>query len=285
MTSILWGQGHRMKMLRPEGDYIPQVLEVWFAGTHCDVGGGNVKDEGNPDKYTPSLANIPLRWMISELYNVDKKVGLNIRWRHEQLPLYGIRLPPFKNADKSGLDPNYEPDDNAKPRPELSRSANFKDVRTILNGVEIDNEFHEADVRQEIQGGMWSWDGIGAILMMLIWWSFEFIPFVMYSRNKVTQEWETTIRWNLFRPREILKDAVPPADEVALPDSDDWAKFFRDNHSKARYHKSVSERIDYKGSYKPAAWNAPWYWPWAWGSTPENWEEWTEEEEPSVKTL
>ncbi|KAI0042994.1 hypothetical protein FA95DRAFT_1460743, partial [Auriscalpium vulgare] len=38
------------------------VKEVWFAGCHCDVGGGSV-----PDTAPHALANIPLRWMVQEI--------------------------------------------------------------------------------------------------------------------------------------------------------------------------------------------------------------------------
>jgi hypothetical protein len=41
---------------------IPPVLEVWFAGCHCDVGGGAVEDVA-PYK----LADIPLRWMVEQV--------------------------------------------------------------------------------------------------------------------------------------------------------------------------------------------------------------------------
>ena len=39
------------------------VLEVWFSGCHCDVGGGSVSND------TPhNLARIPLRWMIRQCF-------------------------------------------------------------------------------------------------------------------------------------------------------------------------------------------------------------------------
>ncbi|KAF9557568.1 WD40 repeat-like protein [Agrocybe pediades] len=41
-------------------DITPQSLEVWFAGTHSDIGGGNVQNEGM-DRSRP-----PLRWMVHE---------------------------------------------------------------------------------------------------------------------------------------------------------------------------------------------------------------------------
>ena len=40
----------------------PNVMEVWFAGCHSDVGGGAVTDEE-----THTLANISLRWMVKEV--------------------------------------------------------------------------------------------------------------------------------------------------------------------------------------------------------------------------
>jgi len=42
------------------------VLEVWFAGVHTDVGGGSV-----PNGTRHSLSRIPLRWMIRECFRCD----------------------------------------------------------------------------------------------------------------------------------------------------------------------------------------------------------------------
>ncbi|KAJ7665096.1 hypothetical protein DFH06DRAFT_1186619 [Mycena polygramma] len=42
------------------------VQEVWFAGCHCDVGGGSVLNGTRPN-----LAHIPLRWMIRECFKAD----------------------------------------------------------------------------------------------------------------------------------------------------------------------------------------------------------------------
>jgi hypothetical protein len=39
------------------------IAEVWFAGAHCDVGGGSV-----PNETANNLARIPLRWMIRECF-------------------------------------------------------------------------------------------------------------------------------------------------------------------------------------------------------------------------
>ncbi|KAI0673865.1 hypothetical protein C8Q78DRAFT_969172 [Trametes maxima] len=57
------------------------VLEVWFAGCHCDVGGGSV-----PDDTPHTLARIPLRWMIRECF----KTNTGIRFHGELLKLVGL---------------------------------------------------------------------------------------------------------------------------------------------------------------------------------------------------
>ncbi|QRV93686.1 choline transport protein [Ceratobasidium sp. AG-Ba] len=46
-----------------EREHQTNVKEVWFAGAHCDVGGGSVRNETPND-----LARIPLRWMIRECF-------------------------------------------------------------------------------------------------------------------------------------------------------------------------------------------------------------------------
>ncbi|KAI0319543.1 hypothetical protein OF83DRAFT_1170095, partial [Amylostereum chailletii] len=46
-----------------DGDWETDVLEVYFAGCHCDVGGGSVSNETRH-----SLARIPLRWMIRQCF-------------------------------------------------------------------------------------------------------------------------------------------------------------------------------------------------------------------------
>lgn len=68
--------------------------EVWFAGGHADVGGGNVKN-GTVN----SLAKIPLRWMVREtfaaktgiLWDIDglKSIGLDTEYLYPE-----VRTPP-----------------------------------------------------------------------------------------------------------------------------------------------------------------------------------------------
>ncbi|OAX37702.1 hypothetical protein K503DRAFT_857190 [Rhizopogon vinicolor AM-OR11-026] len=57
------------------------VEEVWFAGCHCDVGGGSVKNDTRN-----SLARIPLRWMIRECF----KAELGILFRQDTFKEIGM---------------------------------------------------------------------------------------------------------------------------------------------------------------------------------------------------
>ena len=83
---------------QPETD----VLEVWFSGCHCDVGGGAVKNE-----VRNRLANIPLRWMIRQTFlcntgilwktNLLAEEGLDIQTLS---PIYQHTEPVMKTPSK-----------------------------------------------------------------------------------------------------------------------------------------------------------------------------------------
>ncbi|KZT56882.1 hypothetical protein CALCODRAFT_435135 [Calocera cornea HHB12733] len=87
------------------------VQEVWFAGCHGDVGGGNP-----PDKNGALMARIPLMWMFREA--ILTKTG--ILWDERALHEAGFELPipapeetePGRN-DISSLDAHYERDVSA----------------------------------------------------------------------------------------------------------------------------------------------------------------------------
>ncbi|KAJ8085202.1 hypothetical protein AAF712_003504 [Marasmius tenuissimus] len=64
-----------------EGDHRTNIEEVWFAGCHCDVGGGAVLNETRN-----SLARIPLRWMIRQCFLL--KTG--ILFHREMLKYVGM---------------------------------------------------------------------------------------------------------------------------------------------------------------------------------------------------
>jgi len=60
------GRLRHQERLYTESETKTNVEEVWFAGCHCDIGGGSVKN-GTRN----SLARIPLRWMIRQCFLAD----------------------------------------------------------------------------------------------------------------------------------------------------------------------------------------------------------------------
>ncbi|KAI3606442.1 hypothetical protein WG66_009550 [Moniliophthora roreri] len=66
------------------------VKEVWFAGCHCDVGGGSVKNDTKK-----SLARIPLRWMIRECFDRDSGIMFNAKLLKERLGMEPSELYPI----------------------------------------------------------------------------------------------------------------------------------------------------------------------------------------------
>ncbi|KAI0081423.1 hypothetical protein K474DRAFT_1656566 [Panus rudis PR-1116 ss-1] len=74
------------------------VLEVWFAGAHTDVGGGSV-----PNGTAHSLARIPLRWMIRQCFSCNtgivfdavqlQRAGLRVTMRADELDEKGNLKP------------------------------------------------------------------------------------------------------------------------------------------------------------------------------------------------
>lgn len=65
------------------------VMEVWFIGSHCDVGGGNTTNDSRH-----SLAHVPLRWMVREVL----KSTCGIRFSEEAL--LGLALDSMGQLDE-----------------------------------------------------------------------------------------------------------------------------------------------------------------------------------------
>ncbi|MBR0719457.1 DUF2235 domain-containing protein [Bradyrhizobium liaoningense] len=77
----------------PDDKKAPQdILQVWFAGVHCDVGGGYKESESGASKY-------PLLWMIDEA----AKAGLNFNPRTVNQLAWGIQR---KNSPFSYVAPS-----------------------------------------------------------------------------------------------------------------------------------------------------------------------------------
>lgn len=103
-----------------EAPFNTDVLEVWFAGAHADIGGGAV-----PNDERHKLANIPLRWMIRQAFECNT----GIIFKTKMLAEYGLDVhtlwPKYEklNAPVHGPPPSYlEKYDKALPPKSVRRS-------------------------------------------------------------------------------------------------------------------------------------------------------------------
>ncbi|KAG9103514.1 hypothetical protein FRC06_010195 [Ceratobasidium sp. 370] len=144
-----------------KGEPDTDVLEVWFAGCHSDVGGG---EELNTAKH--SLSNISLRWMVRQI--ILSQCG--IQFNQNALKEMDIPLPTL-SFGRSNLDAifHYEPDATAV------REAKECEQQDALAPM------HDA-------------------LKNPLWWLLEFFP-IVHSYQDEDGKWHRSYRWNLFRPR------------------------------------------------------------------------------------
>lgn len=136
--------GHVWKEME---DVETDVKEVWFAGCHCDVGGGSVSND------TPNcLAKIPLRWMIRETF----RCHTGILWNIEGLKLIGLEaanlypnviVPPIGNG-KPTSSPDIPAPENLTEKSTEKGSASGKSGAGSNTGATsvdpMDPEHHDA---------------------------------------------------------------------------------------------------------------------------------------------
>ncbi|KIJ46890.1 hypothetical protein M422DRAFT_226573 [Sphaerobolus stellatus SS14] len=159
---------------------LTDVLEVWFAGCHCDVGGGSVDNESRHN-----LARIPLRWMIRQCFLA--KTG--IRFHGELLRTIGL--------EPASLYPEVLPRPEALEVSALDTFAKFKKPKDFET---IEHNAHLTEEQEELI------DSLCPIYDQLSlaphWWLLEFFP----TKERVQDEhnhWKKEITVNAGRGRII----------------------------------------------------------------------------------
>ncbi|KAJ3861403.1 hypothetical protein EV359DRAFT_47287 [Lentinula novae-zelandiae] len=159
------------------------VQEVWFAGCHCDVGGGSVK---NSTRHT--LARISLRWMIRECFKANTGIMFNSqRLRSVGLdpsalyPFISPRLPPLSSEKIHTIAPI--PQKKSK----LHRKDNEK--TRILSEEEEDLEDVLSPKYDQLK-------------ITPFWWILEVIP-MQFRYQRKCDDWVSYFGFNLARPRHI----------------------------------------------------------------------------------
>ncbi|KAF9461946.1 hypothetical protein BDZ94DRAFT_1166859 [Collybia nuda] len=168
------------------GEYTTDVEEVWFAGAHCDVGGGAVKNE-----VRHNLARIPLRWMIRQCFLT--KTG--ILFYREMLPVFGM--------DPDSLWPVVKPRPppvhflSTTPNHGHKRQLSMGTNRTLVNASDFISEEEEdlADVLSKIND---------MLEIARTWWVLEFIPQKIRFQND-EDSWVRKLSINRGRGRVIPK--------------------------------------------------------------------------------
>ncbi|KZT27513.1 hypothetical protein NEOLEDRAFT_1130481 [Neolentinus lepideus HHB14362 ss-1] len=178
------------------------VQEVWFAGCHCDVGGGSVSND------TPhSLARIPLRWMIRQCFLTNtgimfhgqllKRIGLD---PDALYPVVKPRPPPLKVQDchrifdrvteaQNALDSSSDP--NAQPSQSIpgGMDIEFGNLGRMANEEEEDLADSLCPLYDELVIAKW-------------WWILELLPF-KHRRQKHDGSWFSSWAINLGHARQI----------------------------------------------------------------------------------
>ncbi|KAJ7160341.1 hypothetical protein C8R46DRAFT_905851 [Mycena filopes] len=175
------------------------VLEVWFAGCHCDVGGGSV-----PNDTRNSLARIPLRWMIRECFKADTGIIFDAG-RLQELGLDPATLYPFVLPRPPRLEAK---DAVLLPQPQgwlrrlLSGKRRKDDMFTMAAELEDRPLQKPSPGMEEEEERM---DALAPIYDQLqlspFWWILEVLPFSFRYQHE--GRWVTEFRPNFGRSRTI----------------------------------------------------------------------------------
>ncbi|KAJ6511738.1 hypothetical protein DFH09DRAFT_1049688 [Mycena vulgaris] len=148
------------KQYSEENQFTTDVEEVWFAGCHCDVGGGAL-----PNATRNSLARIPLRWMIRQCFLLDT----GILFHADMLRLVGM--------DPATLYPHVL----ARPPPILqARQESQRSERTAGSAV-VDCDFGSEEEEDLVDALTPINDELKRVKL---WWLLEIIPQTLrYQEN------------------------------------------------------------------------------------------------------
>ncbi|KAK0193172.1 hypothetical protein F5146DRAFT_1137047 [Armillaria mellea] len=180
------------------------VEEVWFAGCHCDVGGGSVQ---NSTRY--SLSRIPLRWMIRECFKAETGIMFN----SERLRLIGLEpetlypavlpRPPALSVDSSAIPTGQ----TKSPLSQRILSMFLRqppqasdDGQVFAQDASIEDQMIGTEEEEEFR------DALSLIYDQLniskSWWILELIP-LEFRQQLGNGKWLSWFGLNLGRPREI----------------------------------------------------------------------------------
>ncbi|KAK7034621.1 hypothetical protein VNI00_012262 [Paramarasmius palmivorus] len=223
-----------------EASLVIHYLKVWFAGCHCDVGGGSV---ANSEK--TNLARIPLRWMIRECFNTNS----GIMFYKKGLEELGIKIStlyplPEPRLTATKIDPQNS-DHCVRMRPRepsmfsrmTSRMFSKKGYTQIQNRSDSGRDTTLTEEHYELKDAMSpAYDQLD---ISWFWWILEYLPLLQVTDGASWRNYFWSFESNWGQGRVIPS---PPDGEKVL------------------VHRSVGMRMEaahelHTGRYQPVAKN------------------------------
>jgi len=171
-----------------EAETVTDVEEVWFAGCHCDIGGGSVVN-GTRN----SLARIPLRWMIRQCFIANT----GIMFHKDTLPKVGL--------DPATLYPQVlprppmvlqDPKVHTIPVPEPKVVMDDRKAVVYTDGGCFVNEAEEdlADALTPMYD---------QLKLAKFWWILEMLPQKIQYQDSDNDKMVRKLTVNMGRPRHV----------------------------------------------------------------------------------
>ncbi|KAJ7726363.1 hypothetical protein B0H16DRAFT_1592666 [Mycena metata] len=135
------------------GEYLTHVEEVWFAGCHCDVGGGAL-----PNAARNSLARIPLRWMIRQCFLLQT----GILFHADMLRLVGL--------DPATLYPRVL----ARPPPLFKTPLEAQSINTMKTITSLGECDFKSEEEEDLVDALSSIND--ELKRVKLWWILEVLP-------------------------------------------------------------------------------------------------------------
>jgi len=212
-----------------DGPTATDVLEVWFAGCHSDIGGGSV-----PNGTRNSMARIPLRWMIRQCFLANTGIQF-YRKTFKHIGLDPTTLFPFVTTRPKALETSASCVAEAKasthcPDP-YQVTFNDQAQASPIAACTFKSEEHEELL-----------DALSPIYDQLekvkAWWVLEILPLHHLVQDRKELSWKPFWQVNMGRGRQIPNPVCERKEKILV-------------------HRSVKTRIDAdcleRGKYNPKA--------------------------------
>ncbi|KAF8878551.1 hypothetical protein BD779DRAFT_1447630 [Infundibulicybe gibba] len=201
------------------------IEEVWFAGCHCDIGGGSV-----PNITTTNLARIPLRWMIRECFKTNSGIIFDVGGLRNVGLDYMSLIPDPLTSELPSRPPALPLGSSHLAKLSL---RNYADGRNdpLFVATSVPKSEEQLDLE----------DGLSPVYDQLslarFWWFLEYIPLEQpyqtpCKTHEGNLEWATSYKLNKGEARIIPEPR-------------------REKQTKVRIHRSVRTRIE--AGYTPRA--------------------------------